>query len=221
MSQNVYSFRFAHRNSYKRDTIAVLLSLLATIFAAFLFVEVLKFADLIPSGHVVDARLLHASVLENAAYTPPAVPDVHMDFHGNDSSYGFRGEQGIRLWEFSFSSPKEAKLQRLVFSLKDPDASDDIHRLQLSVDGKFVTEKPVFGGFAIFDGLNLHIQPDEELHLEITGDLSDDAHAGHRIQIGIADPENILIQSSFSKPYTVDMDFPSWGPAVSVIGSPL
>ncbi|MBU0667620.1 hypothetical protein KJ951_01445 [Patescibacteria group bacterium] len=233
MARKAFSFRFATRHPYRRYGGAVLVMIFVLVFAGFLLLETLKMVGFISLGSATETGQTNASAFggavvlgdlaaERAAYNiEENEKDVFFSFDKTAAAFATPGQQDVSLLNFSVLSNVAAKLQRLDFSAGEITNPADLVSLQLYVDGRFVTEKAFYDGHAVFDNLNLRLYPEKEVVVAITGQLSADAKGGHMVQIGLVSEDNASVRNIASSPLCVGLDFPAWGPAVSVIGSNL
>lgn len=133
-------------------------------------------------------------------------------------SFGARGQKDVLLFDASVSSHQDATLRDVTFHTEGYARPYDVASMQLYVNGKFVSEAPVFEGKAQFSSLKLGVEPGEQLFLTVHGTMSNEAIAGDRLQIGFSDSGDLNLVSDAGKKLVVGGKFPIWGGLVSVIG---
>lgn len=143
--------------------------------------------------------------------------DVFVETH-EVQSFGARGQKDVLLFDSSVSSHQDATLREVTFHTEGYARPYDLASMQLYVNGKFVSESPVFEGKAQFSSLKLAVEPGEQLFLTVHGTMSNEAIAGDRLQIGFSDPGDLSLVSDAGKKLYVGGKFPIWGGFVSVIG---
>ncbi|MCC7197114.1 hypothetical protein IT413_02855 [Candidatus Peregrinibacteria bacterium] len=136
-------------------------------------------------------------------------------------SFGARGQKDVLLFDAIISSLQDASLREITFRTEGYARPYDVASMQLYVNGKFVSEAPVFEGKAQFLSLKLEVQPGEQLFLKVHGTMGNEAVAGDRLQIGFLDSSDMKFVSDDGKRLTVGGKFPIWGGFVSVIGDKL
>lgn len=194
------------------------------VLGFFLLLQSLKITGIIPRLAPLDARALRGAALQAEAESETSVPaekTLAVKFEDAAAFYAAAGQQNVPLLSFTISSSKAAKVNRMAFSLSDLAMADDLESLQLFIDGELLTERAFFEGKGVFDNIHLRLHPGEEVPVEVKGQVSGDATPGHRVQIGFRERGDLVVQSIVSEPLAADVDFPAWGPAVSLIGRPL
>lgn len=170
--------------------------------------------NMVEEQHSLEANIamVHASAPEmgDADVTVTMLDDVELAVEP--------GQQDARLMSFLLTSKKAAKVQRLHFSLGELADAAELTSLRLHADGAFVAERAFFEGKGAFDDLHLRLHPGTPVLVDVLGQMSDDAQPGHRLRVGFADNEAVDVKSIVSEPLETSLEFPVWGPAVSVIG---
>lgn len=146
--------------------------------------------------------------------------DVFVETH-EVQSIGARGQKDILLFDAIVSSRQDASLRGLTFHTEGYARPYDVASMQLYVNGKFVSEAPVFEGKSQFASLKLAVEPGEQLFLQVHGTMSTEAVAGDRLQIGFQNSTDLNLMSDAGKKLMVGGKFPVWGGLVTVIGDKL
>jgi hypothetical protein len=146
--------------------------------------------------------------------------DVFVETH-EVQSIGARGQKDVLLFDAIVSSRQDASLRELTFHTEGYARPFDVASMQLYVNGKFVSEAPVFEGKAQFASLKLAVEPGEQLFLQVHGTMSTEAVAGDRLQIGFQESGDMILVSDAGKKLAVGGKFPVWGGLVTVIGDKL
>lgn len=160
---------------------------------------------------------LHSTFLEHA----PQETDVMVTAHHDIDRAVTAGQKDVQLFSFTLSARKAAKVQNLSFSLGELANPTDVQSLQLFIDGEFFAERAFFEGKGTFKDVHLRLYPYRDVRIDVMGQVHENAPAGHRLQIGFESEDDLFLQSIASEPLESNLNFPVWGPAVSVIGQPL
>lgn len=220
MGRFVRSFQFVERYPGRKKARIALLGVFFLVVTAFFLLQSLKFAGVLGVNGMGRADLRGAA-FERIAYDPAGdgVVSVHVD-KGASLQAG-RGEKDVELFNFSVTSHKAAKIDRLVFSLHDGSDQSDLESLQLYIDGEYFSERSFFEGKGTFDDVHVRLHPGNTVHFRLTGSVSPGAQPGHRLKVGFAEADDLVVKSIVSERLSTDLSFPARGPAVSVIGAPL
>lgn len=193
----------------------VTLTLFVIATGIFMVLELLNMAD--NSEHLLEGRLsvLHESgdVFSDAGVVVTLLNDVEEAVTAD--------QQNARLMSFLLSTNKAAKVESLRFSLGEMANPEELKSLQLYADGEFLTERAFFEGHGTFHDLHLRLHPGSPVVIDVTGQIQESAQPGHRLQIGFASEDDVVMKSIVSEPLETNLDFPVWGPSVSIIGKPL
>jgi len=136
-------------------------------------------------------------------------------------SSGVQGAKDVLLFDAAISSHQNGTLRNLVFHSDGFARPYDVASMQLYVNEKFVAEAPVFEGKAEFSSLQIEIEPGEQLFIKVRGNMSVDALAGDRLEIGFTSSSDVELKNDEGGILSIGGKFPIWGGYVSVIGKKL
>ena len=72
-----------------------------------------------------------------------------------------------------------------------------------------------------FSDIDIPMEPGAVTLIGVAGKIGEGAGTGNRMKIGLVEADDILIKNGVSERLLTDLDFPTWSPAVSVIGRKL
>lgn len=222
MARRIRKFRSFRRNNQKTDYFIIALAFLSAFATTFSFYILLISFGIVPDKN--PTQTIHGVAVERAideAGDSDSEKDVSIELLNNSASYASKGEENVRFFAFNLSSPFEARIKELIFSLSGYAKPSDVVNLQLFVNGKFIGEKSFFEGKGSFSDLNIQIDAGHTMEVEVTGKVSDEATTGDGVQVGIHSSDDLIIKTPYSKVLTVDAEFPLFGNPVSVIGDQL
>lgn len=217
--------KFSHPGKHKIGSdimvvIGAIASAAAFFFLLFVFV---KFSGFVLPRPEYDESPLRGVALEDVLYKPEpaAAADAFLEKESLKSLSAHRGESDVDFINFTLTLKKPGKLDKLEFSINENVRQYAVTGLQLYINDVYMIERPLFEGNAVFENLNFTLDADESVFIKVTGKISENAVSSDRIQIGLLNPEDIVVRSTTSEKITVDANFPFWGRYVSVIGSKL
>lgn len=220
MASKIIKFRDPNKKRVNSGLLAIFAFSLA-VFSFLAFFETLKFFGILFIEKEDFSGPLHGAAMERVIYEPkPAAEekDVKLEVGGKAGGYAYLGEENVDFLSLTFTSQESGRLHDLVLSVDGFARPTDIKSLQIYVDEKFIAEKPVFEGKAIFSGLNIDMDAHFPREIDVRGVISDEALSGDRVVVGIMDEGDIALRNGLSRSLSIDGEFPVWGSYVSVIG---
>ncbi len=223
MSRRIIKFKFANKPRGPGKVfivIAAITSAVAVFSAMFL---VIKFSGMIQPGPEYIGGPLRGVAEEDVLYTPPEnkESDIMISNNLKRSGSAFKGQTDVTFIDFDLTTREGGKVQKMAFSLDGYARPYDVSGVQLYMNEKFIGEKPLFEGRAVFDNMNLNLDGGSTYNFTVKGKVGSAAVASDRIQLGIAEADDILIRGNSARELSVGGEFPLWGRYVSVIGNKL
>lgn len=221
MAKVIVKFKNPNEQNRGVKTTFIIAGITSAVFIFSLLFILIKFIGWTQPQPTYNRGVLKGVSYENVLYDPSQSDqfDIFVETKKTKSGYAFRGQKDVKFLEFSITPKVTGKLSKIVFSLSGFSHPKDISGMQLYMDEKFLGERPLYLGEAIFDGLNIQLDAGNKTDFKLFGDVSDVASAGDRLQIGIFDIENVKFRGKMGENLLIGGNFPILGDYVSVIGS--
>lgn len=220
MASQVIKFRDPNKKRVNSGLLAIFAFSLA-VFSFLAFFETLKFFGILFIDKADFSGPLHGAAMERVIYEPKPdaeEKDAMLETNGNNGGYAHQGEENVDFLKITITSRESGKLHDLVLTADGFARPTDVKSLQIYIDEKFIAEKPVFEGKAIFSGLNIDLDAHYPREIVVRGAISDEALSGDRVTIGVLAEGDVVIRNGLSRSLSVGGEFPAWGGFVSVIG---
>jgi len=143
-----------------------------------------------------------------------------------EKGYASLDQRGVPLLRFELTSPVKARLKNLTFSVDGYASVGDLSSLQLYYDNMLAGQAPVIGTEAVFDKIDILLEPGQKASFMVKGNMGPEARSGDRVRVGISDTLAIGLFDSddaaiLTEPVGAGTAFPLWGGLTSVIGKNL
>lgn len=223
MSRRIIKFKFANkpRGPGKVFIVIAAITTAVAIFSAMFLV--IKFSGIIQSGPEYIGGPLRGVAEEDVLYTPTenSESDILLENNLIRSGWAFKGQTDVTFMDFDLTTREGGQVQKMAFSLAGYARPYDVSGVQLYMNEKFIGEKPLFEGRAVFDNMNLNLGGGSTYNFTVKGKVASVAVASDRILLGIASADDIFIRGNSARELAVGGEFPLWGRDVSVIGGKL
>lgn len=133
--------------------------------------------------------------------------------------YGYIGQKDVPLFSFELTAPVKARLKQIRLSVDGYSGSGDLSSLQLYYENKLAGQAPVTGAEALFDRIDITLEPGRTASFTVKGNIGEQAKSGDRVNVGIFRADDILLADGSAIMIRVDADYPLWGGLTSIIGS--
>jgi|WetSurMetagenome_2_1015567.scaffolds.fasta_scaffold473507_1 hypothetical protein len=142
----------------------------------------------------------------------------------NSAGYAYVGQEDVLLLSFALTSPGKASLKEISFSVDGYASAGDLSSLQLYYENKLAGQAPVMDAMALFDKIDITLEPGQKASFEVKSDIGGSAKSGDRVQVGIADTSAIGLSDEeglkvLTETVNDDAGFPLWGGLTSIIGN--
>ncbi len=138
-------------------------------------------------------------------------------------AYAYKGGENIELITLEFDGSRPATIAKIRLEMDNLARNGDLESIQLYIDGKLIKQSPFFNGAGQFDNIQLGsftpVKGNMNRRISVKGKISENAHSGDRVRIGLKDDSSIRIIDTNSDVVQIASEWPLWGNHVSVIGN--